>query len=103
MDIFPSSVLPAFTELAMGGFDPHPSDSRVQQEIEAAIRIRLEEKILNTDPLILQPQSPANIPKPGVFRSHQQNAARVDLPVRSSCEILRTPCLLELTLGTVCR
>ena len=45
----------------MGGFDPHPSDSRVQQEIEAAIRSRLEEKILNLTPLIVQPQSPANI------------------------------------------
>ena len=26
---------------------------------------------------------------------HQQNAARVDLSVRSSCEIHRAPCLLE--------
>ena len=44
-DMFPGSVVtPRSPSQAMRCPDPHPSDSRVQQEIEAAILNRLEEE-----------------------------------------------------------
>ena len=39
MDMFPNAVV---TDVHRVNFDPHPGDSRVQQEIETAIFSRLE-------------------------------------------------------------